>query len=158
MCPTNTYAKGFRLKVEGVSFDDTALNRISLICSDKNNTSSQTIISGGDTGWGNWGNTVNCNSGEHLLAFNIRSEAYQGLDGDDSGANAIRFTCGGGGAVLSVNNEGPVGSWGGYQSVNNTNYRICGVRSQIEANQGFTDDTALNNVEFRYCDYSGIFN
>ncbi|OUS30218.1 hypothetical protein A9Q99_07025 [Gammaproteobacteria bacterium 45_16_T64] len=158
MCPPNTYAQGFSLKVEGSSFDDTAMNRIALICSDKSGAGSTRIIASGDGGWGRWGNTVNCSAGQHLYSFNLKTEAYQGLFGDDSAANAVRFKCGNGSEIVA-NNEGPAGGWGGYQNANNDRYRVCGVRSQIEGDQGDgADDTALNNVEFRYCDYSGVFN
>ena len=157
MCPVDQYAKGFRQKVDGTSFDDTGLNRVSLYCSDKHGNGNKQIIAGGDSGWGSWSTAKNCVQGEHLLAFNLKSEPRQGLDTDDAGATGIRFKCGDD-VELVAENDDPDGSYVGYKSANNAGYRICGMRSRIEPEQGtFTDDTGLNNVEFQYCDYSGVF-
>jgi len=146
-CPFNSYAVGFNLKIEppqgtGRGEDDTALNGIKLICSDK------TLIYSEQAQWGAWGRDMQCTEGNKLSSFTMKSEGPQGGD-DDTAANAIKFYCSNR-QLIQSNLEGNWGRWGDIISCPDNHY-ICGLRTQVESPQGGDDDTALNNVIFYCC-------
>ena len=60
--------------------DDTAANDLHMMCTDG---TSQTMLSGGGTSWGDWGNWHYCPSGTWICGLSVRVEKYQG-GGDDT--------------------------------------------------------------------------
>ncbi|XP_077326863.1 vitelline membrane outer layer protein 1 homolog [Lithobates pipiens] len=150
MCPYNTVASGFDLKVEPPrrDGDDTALNAIKLLCTKPGERESRTIqaqITSKEGGWGRWTGIQWCPSG-FLISFALQVEWPQG-NGDDTAANNIMFQC-------SDNNilTGNGGGWGTFGDWSERcESGICGIRTRDELPQGNGDDTALNDVAFRCC-------
>ncbi|KAG9266125.1 hypothetical protein AMEX_G20630 [Astyanax mexicanus] len=152
MCPTNYYAAGFSLKVEGPigDGDDTALNGIRLFCINKGASAPNPdfAVVKSDTGsWGTWTDPKWCKAGR-LMSFQLFVEPPQG-NGDDTAANNIMFLCSGGDEV--VGSGLAWGSWGGWSKCC-TGTGICGIQTKVERPQGSGDDTALNDVRFLCCD------
>ncbi|XP_073681061.1 vitelline membrane outer layer protein 1-like [Garra rufa] len=156
VCPNGTYAAGFSLKVEELSYgfwdDNTALNGIRLHCVDpskglSNSYENYASVQSDVGSWGEWTEIKWCPSG-FLTAFQLRVESSQGIE-DDTAANNIRFNCTGG-SVL----EGDGTAWGnwGYWSSTCEGKGICGIMTQVEKPQGMRDDTALNNAWMLCCD------
>ncbi|XP_016380018.1 vitelline membrane outer layer protein 1-like [Sinocyclocheilus rhinocerous] len=156
ICPNGTYAAGFSLKVEQLSYgfwdDNTALNGIRLHCVDpskgfsssyENYASVQSEVGS----WGQWTEIKWCPSG-FLTAFQLRVESSQGIE-DDTAANNIRFRCSRGSLL-----EGDGTAWGewGYMSRTCEGKAICGIMTQVEEPQGMRDDTALNDASMLCCD------
>ncbi|XP_070800049.1 vitelline membrane outer layer protein 1-like [Pituophis catenifer annectens] len=145
MCPTG-YAGGFVLKVQqpqGISYDDTSLNGIGLICTG-NILKTSTIGEVGD-----WGLYRLC-SGGNLMSFALRVEGNQTV-GDDTAANNIKFICGNEGMLQGFsNNWGRYGPWSDSCEVG----AICGIKTKVERfrTSMFTDNTGLNDVQFVCCD------
>jgi Vitelline membrane outer layer protein I (VOMI) len=168
-CPQDSYASGFKLKVEralGSRRDDTALNAIELQCTSRTGASTAKITSGQGP-WGEWSLSSFCTSGEFLAAYSLQVEAPQG-SGDDTSANNVRMACKSSNSASATSFFGvaPVpgqswGNWGTWQTsasvpsltTATNNVAICGLRTKVENNQGSGDDTALNDVEFAYCAY-----
>nr|XP_060637972.1 vitelline membrane outer layer protein 1 homolog [Anolis sagrei ordinatus] len=152
MCPEQSYAIGFSVKVEpygGVLTDDTSLNGIRLYCStDETDDIMYTIES--DTGrYGHWSEIRWCPADGVLRAFQLQTEPDQGA-GDDTSVNNIRFRCSNG---LTLEEVG--GPFGDYSEWSNTCYKggICGMQTKQESYRGaFMDDTALNDVRFFCCE------
>ncbi|XP_077326864.1 vitelline membrane outer layer protein 1 homolog [Lithobates pipiens] len=147
VCPSNTVASGFELKVESPQGDgdDTALNAIRLLCTKPGDRTIQAKIMSKEGGWGSWTGVRWCPSG-FLISFALQVEPSIG-DGDDTAANNIMFQC-------SDNNilTGNGGSWGTFGDWSKMcRYGICGIRTKVEPSQGKGDDTALNDVVFRCC-------
>ncbi|XP_077326865.1 vitelline membrane outer layer protein 1-like [Lithobates pipiens] len=147
VCPSNTVATGFDLKVEPFQGggDDTALNSIKLLCTKPGDRTVQLEITSKEAGWGSWTGIRWCPSG-FLIRFALQVEWPQGK-GDDTAVNNIMFQC-------SDNNilTGNGGVWGTFGDWSNMCQNgICGIRTRVEPPQGKDDDTALNNVIFRCC-------
>jgi len=147
ICPPGTYAVDFQTKVEDRQGggDDTAMNAVSLGCSDGHSK-----ITSGKGDWGTWGHlSPVCHSG--FIGARIKVEASQG-GGDDSGTNAIQFFCHTNGRPYK-SKEGP---WGDWRRIHYcpTGYKITGIRTQIEPRQHSGDDSALNSVQLQ-CTFFG---
>ncbi|XP_050948873.1 vitelline membrane outer layer protein 1-like isoform X1 [Labeo rohita] len=155
LCPSQTYAAGFSLKVEKLSFgfwDNTALNGIRLHCvslfKDSNLYDEEgSAIHSAIGSWGEWTETKWCPSG-FLTAFQLRVESYQGFE-DDTAANNIRFNCSEGTLLLGDGTDR--GEWGDWSPLCKGR-GMCGIRTLIEESQGIGDDTALNDARMFCCD------
>lgn len=91
-----------------------------------------------------------CPSG-YLTSFQIRVEPHQGLFGDDTAVNNIKFRCSSNPML-----EGPGMSWGeyGHWSQECKDGGICGIESKMEEYQYGLDDSTLNDVRFHCCSAS----
>lgn len=88
-----------------------------------------------------------CPSG-YLTSFQIRVEPHQGLFGDDTAVNNIKFRCSSNPML-----EGPGMYWGeyGHWSQDCKDGGICGIESKMEEYQYGLDDSTLNDVRFHCC-------
>lgn len=100
--------------------------------------------------FGEWSHTMYCPSG-YLTSFQIRVEPHQGLFGDDTAVNNIKFRCSSNPML-----EGPGMSWGEYGqwSQECQDGGICGIESKMETYQYGLDDSTLNDVRFHCCSVS----
>ncbi|XP_016103569.1 vitelline membrane outer layer protein 1-like [Sinocyclocheilus grahami] len=153
-CPRGTYAAGFSLMVEELSFglwDNTALNGIRLHCislfKDTQSDEHDSFVQSHVGSWGQWTKIKWCPSG-FLTAFQLRVESSQGI-GDDTAANNIRFNCSGGSLLLGDGTHG--GEWGNW-SPSCQGRGMCGIMTRIEEKLKFGDDTALNDARMFCCD------
>ncbi len=148
-CPRGTYVGGYSMRVEGNQGggDDTALNAVALYCYDRGGNMVQRIVPHPGN-WGTWGEGANCAKGSYAKAFKLKVEPQQG-GGDDTGANSVVFSCSNG-AVIEASNGGQWGNWTNWLT-GPPNSAICGVRAKVEPPQGSGDDTALNDLEFTWC-------
>lgn len=149
-CPSNSYAIGVKVKAQAYnSFDNTGLNAIEIICNDD----ARTRLLSGEGSFGDWDTDRYCPYYKKLIGFKFRvhNDAFIiNLVLDDSAANGIHLFCDDG-SNLVPGVEGPWGNWGSDKYCAN-NQVICGIKTQIQWNQGFLlDDTALNNVVFYCC-------
>lgn len=156
MCPDQTYAYAFALKVERiwpveVLNDDTGLNGVKLYCKSFDGKVTGEVTSGvGD--FGSWKDVQSCqNDDEFLVGFRFNSEGPFSGDGI-WGAN-IDMQCGGG-QIIEGNGE----SWASWSSWSFCpgNSKICGLQTMIQESQGSTwpwqDDTGLDDLKFVCCD------
>ncbi|XP_016533307.1 vitelline membrane outer layer protein 1 homolog [Poecilia formosa] len=99
---------------------------------------------------GEWSHPQYCPGGV-LTSFQIRVEPHQGLLGDDTAVNNIRFRC-----SSNPTLEAPGMQWGdyGYWSEDCTNGGICGIETKMEEYQWALDDSSLNDVRLFCCDKS----
>lgn len=152
-CPDRSFASGFDLKIEDyrTSRDDTALNAITLFCTNLNGTQQKDITSSAGP-WGYYHGRKHCPDGLGI-GFELRSEPKQGRLDDKA---AIDFT------LICANNDGARTHVKGYEVMNFGYWAtmnrmcprgsaICGIRTQVESPQGRGDDTALNNVDLACC-------
>ncbi|XP_016325650.1 vitelline membrane outer layer protein 1-like [Sinocyclocheilus anshuiensis] len=153
-CPRGTYAAGFSLMVEELSFglwDNTALNGIRLHCislfKDPHSDEHDRFIQSEVGSWGQWTKIKWCPSG-FLTAFQLRVESSQGI-GDDTAANNIRFNCSGGSLLLGDGTHR--GEWGDWSPLCQGR-GMCGIMTRIEEKLKFGDDTALNDARMFCCD------
>ena len=137
---------GFRQQVEPEKNDDnTALNSIELICSDKENTRIY-----GSLGFsGNWSQTIMCKDKTIAIGFQLKQQRWIGTKQDETAANALRLICQDN-SIIMADNDGKWGNWSG-ETKCPRNHALCGLSVQIEPNQGAGDDTSLNNVDFKCC-------
>ncbi|XP_063438601.1 vitelline membrane outer layer protein 1-like [Mytilus trossulus] len=157
-CPTDQYAVGYSLKIEGKQGrrgDDTSLNGIKLLCGTKKRRSSNGFtVTSGYGPWGGWSGFMKCGWGTHLLtSFSLQVEGKQGR-GDDTAANYVRFRC----KALKWHwpgyEIGGSGFWGHFSGwiTCPRGTAICGLQTRVEGQQGRRgDDTALNDVIFFCC-------
>jgi hypothetical protein len=147
-CPPGSWAAGYSMRVEPErgSGDDTGLNAVALYCRDHNGDD-VLRISPHDGMWGNWVEDSNCPQGAFLTHFQLKVENVRGR-GDDTAANSVAFKCSSGQRIESSGT--PWGNWGAWQG-GNRGVAICGVRAKVEPERGSGDDTALNDLEFTWC-------
>ncbi|XP_069506414.1 vitelline membrane outer layer protein 1 homolog [Ambystoma mexicanum] len=147
LCPDRIYARGFSVKVDtpqGIG-DDTGLNGIRLICTGPKRKKSKTIHSA-TLRWGAWTADSWCPAGV-LRSFSLRVQPWQGVFGDSTGANNIRFRCSDGSAIEG--RGGSLGDYGGWSE--SCKKGICGIQTRAQPPQGFRDDTGVNDVRFLCC-------
>ncbi|CAF1083143.1 unnamed protein product [Didymodactylos carnosus] len=152
-CLPNTWAMGFRQRVEGScgKCDDTALNAIQLECAGRDGTQTHKIQSY-DGMWGSWGNGKYCSDGQGdwLVGASFKVEGEQG-GGDDTAANACRFKCSKSNTDIYANNDGPWGTWYGMASCPPST-AICGFSLIFEyTTTSKRDDTAANGADLACC-------
>ncbi|XP_031723377.1 vitelline membrane outer layer protein 1 homolog [Anarrhichthys ocellatus] len=149
MCPDKFFAVGFSLRVEANQYgaDDTALNGIRLICAKDENRGFLYSIESHTGYFGDWSQPQYCPSGV-LTSFQIRVEPHQGLFGDDTAVNNIKFRC-----SSNPTLEGPGTDWGEYGLWSQVchNGGICGIETKMEEYQYGLDDSSLNDVRFHCC-------
>jgi hypothetical protein len=161
-CPTGSYVGGYSMRVEPPQGrgDDTALNAVALYCYDRAGNMVERIEPHPGF-WGNWGQVANCPRGTYATQFQLKVEPFQGT-GDDTGANSLKFNCGGGfDTQIEASGGGPWGNWSrwlevgpplGFQFGSQPRiWAICGARARVESPIGARDDTALNDLEFFWC-------
>ncbi|KAJ3597731.1 hypothetical protein NHX12_001248 [Muraenolepis orangiensis] len=150
MCPDTYFAVGFSIRVESNQYglDDTALNGVRLICARGGDRSFLYSIESDVGFYGQWSQVQYCPQGV-LVSFQLRVEPHQGLFGDDTAANNIRFRCSSNPML-----EGPGRSWGEYGSWSHSCPQggICGIESKMESYQLGLDDSTLNDLRFYCCD------
>lgn len=97
--------------------------------------------------FGEWSHAMYCPTGV-LTSFQIRVEPHQGLFGDDTAVNNIKFRC-----SSNPTLEGPGTSWGefGGWSQECGDGGICGIETKMEEYQYGLDDSTLNDVRFHCC-------
>jgi hypothetical protein len=158
LCPLDSFAYGFRIKVERSQGggDDTALNAIELACRTETGTTTTATVSSSQGEWGDWSSWSYCAQNELLVSYELKVEPGQ-RGGDDTSANSLRMGCRRltypGPDATSLLTPDLQGGWGNWQGMNYTPERtaICGLKTKVEARQGGGDDTALNDVAFSYC-------
>jgi len=159
-CPSGSWAAGYTMRIEPQQGrgDDTALNAIALYCRDRyGNTVAR--IAPHDGFWGEWVEGAYCRPGKFLTLFKTRVEPSQG-GGDDTAANSVAFWCSeprttdAGGSYLEAH-SGYWGDWSNWTGRHFGNTAICGLMVKIEDKQGKGDDTALNSVQFYWCNTLG---
>ncbi|KAM3613701.1 uncharacterized protein V6R79_003783 [Siganus canaliculatus] len=152
MCPENFFAVGFSIRVEPNQYglDDTSMNGIRLICAQNEDRSFVYSIESHTGYFGDWSQPQYCPGGV-LSSFQLRVEPHQGLFGDDTTVNNIKFRC-----STNPTLEGYGTTWGeyGYWSADCVDGGICGVESKMEEYQYGLDDSTLNDVRFHCCAFS----
>ncbi|KAM4600348.1 vitelline membrane outer layer protein 1 homolog [Polymixia lowei] len=149
MCPDHFFAVGFSVRVESNQYglDDTALNGIRLICAKEEDRSFLYSIESHTGYYGDWSQPQFCPRGV-LTSFQLRVEPHQGLFGDDTSANNIKFRC-----SSNPTLEGTGTEWGeyGHWSKECSGGGICGIETRMEEYQYGLDDSSLNDVRFHCC-------
>ncbi len=152
-CRPGTFVAAFAQRVEapqGSTVDDTALNTVLFYCKNSSGTYIEPL-NGWEGVWGNWSSWATCpTAGGFITGGELKVESSQGV-GDDTSANAARFWCSDG-AALVANNDGPWGTWRGRRNCG-AGEAVCGVQIQYEAPQGVGDDTAMNRLLLHCCAY-----
>ncbi|XP_023658427.1 vitelline membrane outer layer protein 1 homolog [Paramormyrops kingsleyae] len=150
MCPEGFYASGFSVRVESNQYglDDTSLNGIRLYCSQGTDRSYLYTIESHIGYFGEWTDPQWCPEAGFLKSFQLRVEPEQGIFGDDTSANNIRFRC-----TSNPTLEGRGPDWGDYGgwSQECTTGGICGIEVKMENYQSGLDDSTLNDVRFHCC-------
>ncbi|CAF2872395.1 unnamed protein product [Rotaria sp. Silwood2] len=149
-CETNTWAIGFRQRVEKPcdKCDDTALNALELLCGKKDGTSVKSIKAH-DGFWGDWSEVVRCPGDKNFLkGVSFKIEPPQEL-GDDTAANDCRFACSRSSNIFASNGD----PWGDWQEMKYCppSTAICGFSLKLENMQDKEDDTAANGAKFECC-------
>lgn len=155
-CPNGSYVTGVNLKIEDdqLDGDDTALNSIKLICTDLNGVLKKQITSSEGT-YGVYRGREDCLNGLGN-GFELRSDPNLGVQGDDAGAVDFNLICANAeGKQSSHVKGGDLLGFGAWKTINRmcpAETAICGIRTQVERNQGvYKDDTSLNNVDLACC-------
>jgi hypothetical protein len=147
-CPEDSYATGYRMKVEGQQGggDDTALNSVELQCTDREGGNS--ILSAHPGHWGNWNGWRYCTNNSFIKSGALKVE---GTGGDDTSANSVKVQCTDG-SEMEAPGGAPWGGWSGFAACP-AGQAVCGIEARIEAPQGGGDDTAMNGLKFVCCEY-----
>lgn len=155
ICPPNSWVTAMNLKIEPDQGkgDDSGLNGIKLSCTTLDGLHTADITSG-EGPWGFYRGKKFCESG-FARGFQLRSEPDL-KSGDDAAAIDLMLLCSHPDGTTSRIVGGGVLKFGDYtqEQVCPTSSAICGIRTQIEREQGSGDDSALNNVDFACCPYS----
>lgn len=155
MCPPFSWVSAMDLKIEPEQGrgDDSALNAIRLSCSTIDGVHTADITSG-EGPWGFYRGKKFCKSG-FANGFQLRSEPNQN-SGDDAAAIDLMLLCSHTDGTTEKIVGGEVLKFGEFtqEQVCPPSTAICGIRTQIEREQGSGDDSALNNVDFACCSYS----
>jgi len=152
-CPAGSYSYGIAMKAESSQGggDDTAANGLRLDCYTRAGTYTGSVTSSQQK-WGSWRGTALCPTFSNPIAGQqIKVEAPQG-SGDDTALNTVAVYCKG---FHWIQPPTPTswGSWweAAYCPVGSA---VCGLRTQVEPNQGSGgDDTALNATSMLCCTY-----
>lgn len=157
ICPPESWVSAVNLKIEPNQGkgDDSALNGIRLTCTSMDGQETAEIMSG-EGPWGFYRGKKFCSSG-FATGFQLRSEPDLG-SGDDGAASDLMLICSQLDGTTSRIVGGGVLTFGEYtpEQICPAETAICGIRTQIERDQGQGDDSALNNVDFACCTY-GMF-
>lgn len=152
-CDEGMWPTGFKLRVEGDqggNGDDTALNSVSLVCTDRSGDRDDDWIVSHEGLWGDWGTPANCPGGRNLIGAVIKIESPQG-GGDDTGANDVEFMCAGRGiTTIRASNGMGWGTWGQWVQCP-TSTAVCGLSIRFEDDLGGGDDTAMNGLKLYCC-------
>lgn len=155
ICPPNSWVSAMNLKIEPDQGkgDDSGLNGIRLSCTSMDGLHKADITSG-EGPWGFYRGKKFCKSG-FATGFQLRSEPDL-KSGDDAAAIDLMFLCSHTDGTTSKVIGGEVLKYGDYtqEQICPASTAICGIRTQIEREQGQGDDSALNNVDFACCSYS----
>ncbi|XP_037047627.1 uncharacterized protein LOC119082266 isoform X2 [Bradysia coprophila] len=155
-CPKNSFVTGMRLKVDHTHVgDNTALNAIQLICTDMNGYDS--MINSATGAYGSFGKTKYCLNG-FATGFQLRSQPFQGLLGDDVGAVDFKLICSdisGDPSQIIADNSGflPWGDWTKEKHCPSKR-AVCGIATQVDSSSGLffkRDQSTLNNVDIACC-------
>jgi hypothetical protein len=162
-CPKGTWAASLATRVESREEttrtspvnDDSALNAVSLGCSDTNGRHLEDISP--DEGlWGAWSGHRRCPGGAHIVAVSMQVHAHQGPGvepgDDDTAVNALKARCSDGTVLYNDNSRG-YGSWSPFVQCP-TKTAVCGLKVRFLPSQGGGwqgDDTAVNDIEFQCC-------
>jgi hypothetical protein len=149
-CPDDSFATGYRMKVEGQQGggDDTGLNSVELQCTDREGVN--TGVQAHPGLYGGWNDWKYCPNDGFITGGSMRVEGNQG-GGDDTAGNSVRAQCSDGSKI-----EAPGGSpWGDWYSYFTcpAGQAVCGIEARIEGSQGGGDDTGLNGLRFVCCQY-----
>jgi hypothetical protein len=146
-CNPGFWAVGYKMRVESDQGggDDTALNSVQLLCKSPSGVTEWIMSHEGI--WGDWREPAEC-VGSYLWSAQMKVESPQGK-GDDTAANAVKFSCSGGGTITAPG-EQRWGSWNDWQSCP-PNSAVCGFAIQLEDRQGNGDDTAMNGMRLYCC-------
>ena len=89
VCPKNTVAIGFKMKMQHYRSmeDNSALNGIRLICSDDSQ------IKSSEGRKGDWTDELRCRKDDYMVGVKIKTEAWLGWDRDDLGALDFEALC-----------------------------------------------------------------
>lgn len=150
-CPEGSWASGFGQRVEPQqgSGDDTALNSVALICTNKDGVQLGEDVTPHRGYWGNWSYRW-CPPRTHMTHFKLKHELER-TPADNTTANAVSFWCSNG-MEIRARNEGVWGTWSSWTGYDiSTNRAICGLSQRMSSMQGQGDDTALNNIEIYWC-------
>jgi len=142
-----------RLKTEsyqGIIIDDTAANAIRLYCGDPSNPNTTYITSSEGTA-GGWGSIYTCRSdGQsnidgYITGFQLRVEGEGATD--DTATNNLRVFCSfpsNGTLEQTLQADGgSYGSWTTARKCQQSNQRVCAIRTQVEPYQGVTGKSAI---------------
>lgn len=152
-CRPDTFASGFEQRVEENqgSGDDTTLNSVALLCSDRDGNLVERL-SAWEGVWGTWSDASSCAKGQFLTRGQLKIEALQAT-GDDTSANAARWRCGDG-AQLVASNDGAWGTWKG-EAACESGEAVCGVEIAYQAPQDTGDDVAMTGMRVHCCSIDG---
>ena len=114
MCPEDTFANGYRMRVESPrgALDDTALNAIEMACTSQFNQTDGGWLHSHPGFWGEWGTPVYCpghnSPNSSIVGGMLKVEPP--LHGDNTSVNSLKVLCGDGSWIES-DNPGPWGTW-----------------------------------------------
>lgn len=155
------YVCGARLSIESPQGggDDTAADGFKMRCctqEDVYKSPTEITVEPGN-GWGTWQKSVDCPAGTYVWGLRVRFEPFQGR-GDDTALNGVEFKCkplpGSNGKVTEINiHHGHWGIWHKWATCQEHQY-VCGVRTGKEKFRRNNDDTALNYVKLKCCNFS----
>jgi len=153
-CPDNSWAQGFKLKVEsdqGDFGDDTALNGVKLLCYDSAGAFVGEAASAYEQ-FGSWQAALYCSSRQSFLTgIRLRSKDPS-ASLDETAANNVDMYCGDG-----TNLPGGGMHWGEWTYAVScpAATAVCGIKTKVQPYAGgLVDDTALNEVILMCCDLS----
>ena len=156
LCPKETYANRFALKVEpdqGTTQDDSALNGVKLYCTSFDHKKSGEVTSGVGKR-GSWKSPLECSRG----FFNgLRFKAMDGSTSGDSGGANVDMACNSG---INLQGDGMNGEdWGPWSSRTYCppESAVCGIQTKIDnpsescQMRRFNDESGLTNIKVICC-------